>query len=127
MYTYKDIYTCIHAKIHTSNLVDLCIYKVDLRRSNLYIHTYIPTCIPSWISGPRLRAMPRQIYAKECAAQVSHACVINPAPHLVCRPLVLNWQSMMIIVKVDLLRSTWGAPPPPPTRRSCRSPLKKNP
>ena len=81
MYTYIDIYTCIHAKIHTSNLVDLCIYKVDLRRSNLYIHTYIPTCIPSWISGPRLRAMPRQIYAKECAAQVSHACVINPAPH----------------------------------------------
>ena len=34
-----------------------------------------------WISGPRLRAMPRQIYAKKCAAQVSHACVINPAPH----------------------------------------------
>ena len=97
MYTYIDIYTCIHAKIHTSNLVDLCIYKVDLRRSNLYIHTYIPTCIPSWISGPRLRAMPRQIYAKECAAQVSHACVINPAPHLWCRPLVLNWPSGVVI------------------------------
>ena len=104
MYTYIDIYTCIHAKIHTSNLVDLCIYKVDLRRSNLYIHTYIPTCIPSWISGPRLRAMPRQIYAKECAAQVSHACVINPAPHPCGRQQVSNWLSMMI--KVDLCRST---------------------
>ena len=37
----------------------------------IYIHTYIPTCIPSWISGPRLRDMPMQLYATECAAQVS--------------------------------------------------------
>ena len=25
----------------------------------------------------------------------AHACVINPVPHLWCRPLVLNWLSMM--------------------------------
>ena len=41
------------------------------------IHTYIYL----WFSMHRLRSLPKLIVAKACAAQVSHACVINPAPH----------------------------------------------
>ena len=73
---HTDIYMCTYIHIHTYTYIYIYIY----------IHTYIPTCIPSWISGPRLRDMPMQLYATECAAQVSTRSVINPAPHRRCRP-----------------------------------------
>ena len=73
---------------------------------------FMPKDSDAWTSSPRLPDMPMQLYATECAAQVSTlACSI------LRRPLwsVLSVRLSCHMLFLYICKSTRGVPPLPPT------------